>query len=91
VGESSRPARVPVLWAGHCKGLLRSPHGPGVGVWLCESKGSSLQGVDGFSVSNIPDAAVCHGRTENRLGVLRVTWSALGLKRGEGRGRGGAG
>ena len=33
-----------------------------------------------FSVLGIPDTTGHHGRAENKMGSLRVAWSALGLK-----------
>ena len=44
-----------------------------------------------FSASGIPDTAGHCKRDENRMGVQGAAQSALGLKGGEGRGRGGAG
>jgi hypothetical protein len=38
---------------------------------------------DRFSVSDFPDVAVCHGRTENKVRALGAAWSAPGTK-GEG-------
>ena len=33
-----------------------------------------------FSILGIPDTTGHHGRAENKMGSLRVAWSALGLK-----------
>jgi hypothetical protein len=43
-----------------------------------------------FSVLDISDAAGHCGRAENKLGDPVASWSSMRLKRGEGRGRGGA-
>jgi hypothetical protein len=42
-----------------------------------------------FSVSDIPDVTVCHGRTENKVRALWAAWAAPEPKGNEGRGRGG--
>jgi hypothetical protein len=79
---------------------------PWVSVWLCEAMNPVRRGWTGgslrslgltetrdirFSVWDIPDTAVCHRRAENKVGPPEAAWSSLGLKRGVGRGRGGAG
>ena len=73
-------------WAdeGDCLTLFTWPE---VGIYLWEATESKLsvsgQGAglgNRFSILGIPDTTGHHGRAENKMGSLRVAWSALGLK-----------
>jgi hypothetical protein len=105
VGENPRPTRVAVLWAGNLEDCSSLSTQPWVGAWLCEAMDPVLRGWwtgssprslglmeardNRFSVSDIP--ALCLRRAKNKVGAPGATQSAPGSKRGEGRGRGGAG
>ena len=107
VGENPSPTRVPVLWAGGrgrtaacfsrgprwVSGCVK-PWTPALMGWTegtLKSLGLTEARENRFSVLDIPDATVCHRRAENKVGSPGVAQSALELKRGEGRERGGAG
>ena len=89
VGENPSPARVPVLWAGGCGRMFCSPHSPSwiscsvkpwtqslVG-WMWRGSLRSLSLIEArdnrFSVSDNPDAAVCHWRAENTTTIAMTT------------------
>ena len=100
MGENLRPTRVPVLWTGGREGLPLALHSaPGLAVGSHgpqpsgDERGPRSLGLtearDNSFVLDIPDAAVCLGRAENKVGAPGAALLSPELKRGEGRGIGG--
>ena len=99
VGENPHPARVPVLWAGGrgrtatrfargprwASGCVK-PLTPHSGWWTRgspRSLGLTEARDNRFSVSDIPNFAVCHRRAENKVWACRWLWpEAKGKKAG---------